>query len=323
MQNYGKEPVTVGIRIQQPGLLTTVQDFGRTGYQKFGISLSGAMDRRALATANLLVGNRAGEAGLEMTMVGAVMEFTVPNIVAITGGNFAPTLNGAAVPMCAAFPVNAGDTLAFGMAQSGCRCYVAFAGGLNVPVVMGSKSTNLKCRIGGCEGRRLKMGDEIGFTNPVAYKPDLSQRFVEYREPCEKEVILRVVLGPQDDYFTDTGIHTFLNDAYTVTNRSDRMGCSLEGPKVEYKTKADIISDGIPLGAVQIPSGGKPIVMLSDRQTTGGYAKIATVISTDLPLFVQRKSADRIHFQKVTMREAQAINRAEFQEMLRLQDRFL
>lgn len=313
----------MGIRINQPGLLTTIQDFGRTGFQKFGISPSGAMDRRALAIANLLVGNRAGEAGLEMTMVGASIEFTVPNLVAVTGGNFTPTLNGASVPMYAAFPVNAGDTLAFGMAQSGCRCYVSFAGGLDVPVVMGSKSTNLKCKIGGFEGRKLKMGDEISFTSPTAYKPDLNKRFLEYREPKENEVTLRVVLGPQEDYFTEAGIRTFLQETYTVTNRSDRMGCSLEGPKVEYKTKADIISDGIPLGAVQIPSGGKPIIMLSDRQTTGGYAKIATVVSTDLSLFVQRKAGDKIHFQKVSMREAQAVNRREFKEMLNLQDQFL
>lgn len=323
MQDFGRGPVTMAIRIIRPGLLTTIQDLGRTGFQKFGVSPSGAMDRRALSVANLLVGNAAGEAGLEMTLTGAEMEFTVPNVVAVTGGNFAPVLNGASVPLCAAFPVKAGDTLSFGAAQSGCRCYAAFAGGLNVPVVMGSKSTNLKCGIGGFEGRKLKAGDEIGFSAPAAYLPDLGRRFLDYREPKEKEATLRVVLGPQDDCFTEAGLRTFLESTYTVTNRSDRMGCALDGPKVEYRTKADIISDGIPFGAVQIPSGGKPILMLSDRQTTGGYAKIATVLSTDLPLFVQRKAGDKIHFEKISMRKAQAARRREFREMLKLQDKFL
>lgn len=313
----------MGIRILTPGMLTTVQDLGRTGYQRTGVSPSGAMDRKALKLANILVGNHPGEAGLEMTMAGASMEFTEPEVIAVTGGNFEPTLNGTPVPMYAAVPVQTGDTLALGAAKSGCRAYVAFAGGLDVPVVMGSKSTNLKCGIGGLNGRRLKTDDEIPFFAPCPSLPHMERRALPYREPSESEVTVHVILGPQDDYFTAAGLHTFLSQAWTVTNRTDRMGCTLEGEPVEYRSKVDIISDGIPFGAVQIPSGGKPIVMLSDRQTTGGYAKIAAVISSDLPAFVQRRPGDKVRFAKISMWDAQRISQLEENEIQQLRSSLL
>lgn len=313
----------MGIRILSPGLLTTVQDLGRTGYQRTGISPSGAVDRKALKIANILVGNQPGEGALEMTMAGASMEFTEPDVVAVTGGNFEPTINGAPVPTYAAVPVRAGDVLALGPAKSGCRAYVAFAGGLNVPVVMGSKSTNLKCGLGGFGGRRLKTGDELPLFAPRAALDKMELRRAEVPEPPGAEAAVRVILGPQDDSFTQAGIRTFLSEAWTVTNRCDRMGCALDGAPVEYRSKADIISDGIPFGAVQIPSDGKPIVMLSDRQTTGGYAKIAAVISSDLPVFAQRRPGGRIRFQKISMREAQRVSRVEEEKLRALRRRLL
>lgn len=312
----------MGIKIISPGLLTTVQDAGRFGYQKTGISPSGAMDLTALRTANILVCNPMDEACLEMTMLGATLEFTEKNMIAVTGGDFQPTLNGQPLPMYTAVCVGAGSTLAFGAAKSGCRAYLAFAGGLDLPLVMGSKSTNLKCGFGGFQGRRLTAGDEIAFSAPV---PEL--RFPLLRElkapDYDSDVItLRVIPGPQDDAFTEQGLSTFFGEIYEVTNRSDRMGCTLEGPAVEYKTKADIISDGIPLGAVQIPAGGKPIIMLADRQTTGGYIKIGTVISTDLPQFVQRKVGQKVRFERIAVEEAQTIYRKE-QKRLKKLDRYL
>lgn len=310
----------MGIKITFPGPLTTIQDLGRFGYQKFGITTSGALDLVAMQTANLLVGNHRDEAVIEMTLMGASMEFTEANTVAITGGNFGPTLNGTPVRMCSAFTVKVGDTLAFGCAQSGCRCYLAFANGLDIPKVMGSKSTNMKCGVGGFMGRKLAMGDEISFAAPLPHMPDEAARVVEYREPSEKEVTIRVVPGPQDDAFTPAGISTFFSSAYTVTNRSDRMGCTLEGPAVECAGKNDIISDGIPLGAIQIPASGKPIVMLSDHQTTGGYTKIGTVATADLPLFVQRKAGDIIHFQQIPVKEAQKLLRKQEKELLKIED---
>lgn len=309
----------MGIKILIPGPLTTVQDLGRTGYQKFGIAPSGALDRAALITANLLAGNPPGAAGLEMTLMGAKMEFTSPAVFAVTGGNFAPALNGAPVPMNAAVSAGPGDTLAFSFAKSGCRAYVAFAGGLDVPAAMGSRSTNLKCGIGGFLGRKLAAGDEIPFAPRPGGLPAPAGRSAAYAEPDQKEVTLRVVLGPQDDYFTETGLRTFLSKPYAVTNRSDRMGCALDGPAIEARSGVDIISDGIPLGAVQVPASGKPIVMLADRQTTGGYAKIATVVSADLPLFVQRKAGDIVRFRAVSMREAQNLRRRAERESRRFQ----
>ena len=305
----------MGIKILNPGLLTSIQDMGRIGYQKFGISPSGALDQTALKTANILVNNPVGEAALEMTLMGAMIDFTASNVIAITGGNFSPALNGTPVPMYSAVAVKSGDTLTFGVAKSGCRSYIAFSGGLDVPVVMGSKSTNLRCGFGGYQGRALKKGDEISFSAPVDTLPGLSQRTVSYHEHDEKNITLRVIVGLQDDYFTEKGMKTFLSEEYTVTNRSDRMGCNLDGTAIEYRSKADIISDGIPFGAIQIPNGGKPIIMLSDRQTTGGYAKIGTVISIDIPLLVQRRMGDKIKFQEISIDQAQKLYRDEAKKL--------
>lgn len=312
----------MGIKVLNPGLLTTVQDTGRFGYQKIGISPSGALDQTALKTANILVGNPVGEAGLEMTMLGATLEFTEKNYIAATGGDFQPMLNGQPMPLYTAVCVTAGSTLSFGAAKTGCRTYLAFAGGLDVPDVMGSKSTNLKCGFGGYQGRRLLSGDEIPFVSPAMELRFPMLRKLKVPDDPEEIVTLRVIPGPQDDAFTEQGLSTFFGGIYEVTNKCDRMGCTLEGPAVEYKSKADIISDGIPLGAVQIPSSGKPIVMLADRQTTGGYTKIGTVISTDLPQFVQRKVGQKVRFAPITMKEAQRLACKE-QKRLRKLDRYL
>ena len=313
----------MGIKILNPGLLTSIQDLGRVGYQKFGISPSGALDQTALKIANFLVNNPAGEAALEMTLMGAVIEFTASNVIAVTGGIFSPTLNDSPIPLYTAIAVKSGDTLSFGVAKTGCRSYIAFSGGLDVPVVMGSKSTNLKCKLGGYQGRQLKMGDEIPFAAPVETLSGLSQRMVPYYKREENVNTLRVVLGLQTEYFTAKGMETFFGEEYTVTNRSDRMGCNLDGPVIEYQSKADIISDGIPFGGIQIPNGGKPIIMLSDRQTTGGYAKIATVISADIPLFVQRKMGDKIRFKEVSIEQAQEIYAEEAKNLEELQKKLL
>jgi len=313
----------MGVRILNSGLLTSIQDIGRIEYQKFGISPSGALDQMALKIANLLVNNPMGEAALEMTLMGAVIEFTASNVIAITGGNFSPTLNDSPVPLYTALAVKSGDTLAFGVAKTGCRSYIAFSGGLDVPVIMGSKSTNLKCKLGGYQGRPLKMGDEISFAAPVETLPGLSRRIVPYYKREEKSITLRVVLGLQSDYFTEKGMNTFFGEEYTVTNRSDRMGCNLDGTAIECLSKTDIISDGIPFGGIQVPNGGKPIIMLSDRQTTGGYAKIATVISSDIPLLVQRKMGDKIRFKEISIEQAQRIYTDDARMLEELQQKLL
>ncbi|MGM9531737.1 biotin-dependent carboxyltransferase family protein [Intestinibacter sp.] len=301
----------MGIIIRKSGLYTTIQDYGRVGYQEFGFSVCGAMDKRSLKIANILVGNPVDEAVIEMTLVGPTIEFTESNIIAITGGNLRPKLNGQKVHTYQALLVKSGDVLSFEYAKSGCRAYIAFAGGLKVPKVMGSKSTYVRCGIGGYKGRTLQAGDYIKFESPKDYLPYFLSRKINYMHKNESEVTLRVIRGPQDTAFTENGLKTFFSSPYKVTNENDRMGCRLDGPVIEHKSSADIISDGIALGSIQVPSHGKPIIMMTDRQTTGGYTKIATVISVDIPKLAQRKAGDTIYFKEISLKEAQDLYKEE------------
>ncbi|MFV0496916.1 MAG: biotin-dependent carboxyltransferase family protein [Candidatus Fimivivens sp.] len=298
----------MGMTILNGGFLTTVQDAGRVGYQQYGVPVSGVMDPRSFAIANMLVGNEKDEAVLEITMLGPTATFDAANVIAITGGNLSPALNGAPMPMYRAVAVNPGDKLTFGMQVSGCRAYLAVAGGVDIAPVMGSRSTYLKAQIGGVSGRKLDKQDHLAFRSPKTDLPNLSQgRFVAPEDFSPTHKTLRVVMGPQDDAFTEKGIATFLDTSYAVTNQFDRMGCRLEGTIIEHIKGGDIISDGISMGAVQIPSAGQPIIMLADRQTTGGYTKIANVITADFPLIAQCKFGDTVHFKAVTVTEAQDI----------------
>ncbi len=296
----------MSIRIINGGMLTTVQDNGRIGYQQFGVPVSGAMDPQAAAIANILVGNEDNEAVLEVTMLGPRIEFQEANCIAVTGGDLTPQLDGKSFPMNRAVAVQKGQVLSFAAPRSGCRAYIAFAGGLEIPQVMGSRSTYLKAKIGGLEGRKLDKEDIIAFRAPTAQLPNMEKRAVADAETFTKtDVTLRVVLGPQDDAFTEAGIKTFLGETYAVTVQSDRMGCRLDGPVIEHVKDGNIISDGISFGAIQVPSEGKPIIMVADRQTVGGYTKIATVISADFSKAAQIKAGDKIRFVQVGITEAQ------------------
>ncbi len=296
----------MSIRIINGGMLTTVQDNGRIGYQQFGVPVSGAMDQQAAAIANILVGNEDNEAVLEVTMLGPRIEFQEANCIAVTGGDLTPQLDGKSFPMNRAVAVQKGQVLSFAAPRSGCRAYIAFAGGLEIPQVMGSRSTYLKAKIGGLEGRKLDKEDIIAFRAPTAQLPNMEKRAVADAETFTKtDVTLRVVLGPQDDAFTEAGIKTFLGETYAVTVQSDRMGCRLDGPVIEHVKDGNIISDGISFGAIQVPSEGKPIIMVADRQTVGGYTKIATVISADFSKAAQIKAGDKIRFVQVGITEAQ------------------
>lgn len=302
----------MSIILQSPGLLTTIQDAGRLGFQQYGFAPGGALDKRAMTMANLLAGNEPGEAVLEMTLLGAEMEFTQDNIIAITGALSEPTRNSEPVPMYTALRMRAGDTLSLGAVKEGCRIYVAFAGGLNVPKVMGSKSTQIKYGLGGFEGRALKAGDSIPFANPRRDIIHLEKRVLPVPDRLAGVQTLRVVLGPQaDTFFTKEALDTFLKEEYAVTNESDRMGCRLEGKALSFLNGADIISDAIALGSVQVPASGKPIVLLCDRQTVGGYAKIATVISVDIPVIAQCKMGDKIRFRAISVAAAQRLYRKQ------------
>ena len=305
----------MGFRVLKGGMLTTVQDFGRSGYQSQGFSVGGALDVRSFKLANLLLDNPENEAVLEITLIGPELEFTSDTIIAITGGDFSPKLNGQPVDMHSAIYVRKGDILKFGSARTGTRCYVAFSGYLDIPVVMGSRCTSLKSQIGGFKGRKLEAGDYVGERIKRRYLPFFLSRKLPAPDYDNDNGVLRVVMGPQDNMFSKQGIETFLNSEYTVTSEFDRMGCRLDGPIIATKKGSDIISDGIALGAVQVPSAGKPIILLADRQTTGGYAKIATVISVDIPRLVQKKTDQKIRFQPVTVQEAQRLYMQEIAEL--------
>ncbi len=303
----------MSIRVIKPGVLTTVQDGGRTGFQAKGFNVSGVMDRRAYRLGNFLVGNYTDEAVLELSMFGGSFTFLESNYIAITGADMGAVVEGIPVPMYETIFVREGDTLSFGAAKNGVYTYVAFAGGLDVPQVLGSRSTNLKCALGGLNGRKLKAGDILPFRKPLDDLGDLRvHRLTEER--YDSNAPIRVVLGPQDDYFTQNGIKTFLSAPYRVTKQTDRMGCKLDGEKIEYKDKVDIISDGIVFGSIQVPPKGTPIVMLADRQTTGGYAKIATVITVDLPRLVQKKPGDTVYFEAISAKEAEKLLKQEQQQ---------
>ena len=297
----------MGIQIINGGFLTTIQDMGRYGYQETGMSVSGVMDTRAASLANILVGNDTNEAVIEITMMGPTMKFTEDEIIAVTGGDLGAKIDGKPVERYRAVLVKAGQTLSFMGMYGGSRAYIAFAGGLDIPVVMGSRSTNLKSKVGGYEGRKLGTGDEIAFRAPASWLPHMAERVYGLPSYGAKEWTLRVVMGPQDDCFTDKGINTFLNSTYTISNEYDRMGCRMEGDVIEHKNGGDIITDGISFGAVQVPSHGTPIVMMADHQTTGGYTKIACVVSVDLPELAQCMPGHTVRFKKIGIEEAQEL----------------
>lgn len=311
----------MGIMFLKGGLMTTVQDAGRRGYQRFGLGVSGAVDVHAYVLANLLVGNAHDEAVLEVTLLGPTIEFTSPAVIAVTGGDLGPLRNGAPFPMCRAMQVDKGDILSFAAPKSGCRAYISFAGGLAITPIMGSRSTYIKANLGGYEGRKLEKGDEIAFRKPGSCPPNLFWRVTE-PEVFPGSYTVRVLMGPQDDRFTRAGLSTFLGSAYTVTNEFDRMGYRLSGPKIEHVTDGNIITDGITFGAIQVPDGGEPIIMLSDRQTTGGYAKIASVINVDMPMVAQCKAGDTLRFVKTDIETAQDAFLAWRAQLKALRDQF-
>lgn len=295
----------MSIRILFPGPLSTVQDAGRFGYLKSGIGTSGVMDREAYETANRLLQNTAGEAVIEATLLGPALFSDSDCVCCITGADMAPRLDGQSVPMYRPFLIRAGQTLSLSAAVNGCRSYLAFAGGIDVPLVLGSRSTNLKCRLGGYQGRALQKDDVLSLGPATADVSALLQNKAP-KPFFSSSVTVRVIEGPQAEYFTKRGKQTFYGCPYVVSPESDRMGYRLEGPAVESENGVDIVSDGIALGAVQIPPSGKPIILLSDRQTTGGYAKIATVISKDIPRLAQLKPGDQVLFEKTDLSKIQS-----------------
>jgi len=289
--------------VLKPGLFTTVQDLGRYGYLKYGIPISGSMDTFSLVAANVLVANNSNDACLEITLFGPELQALTRTQIAITGGNISPKINGQNVPTWQTLEVQEGDVITFGKVENGCRAYLSIRGGINTPLVLGSRATYVRGGFGGINGRQLKTGDIIeGFdTSPLKVEYSMPEDLVPQFTGQFK---VHVILGPQADMLTEGGINTFFSSPYKVTLEADRMGYRLEGAIIEHKAKADIISDALLPGAIQVPKNGKPIIIMRDAQTTGGYPKIAVTIIPDVSLLGQAKPNDIIEFSKITMSQA-------------------
>lgn len=290
-------------KVIKPGLFTTVQDLGRYGYLKYGVPISGAMDTFSLIAANLLVENSPNNACLEITLIGPELQALTKTYIAVTGGEISININGRKASMWQTVEVQEGDVVSFGKVESGCRVYVSIKGGINTPPILGSRSTYVRGSFGGINGRQLRNGDiiegfpNVPFNHGYAIPEELIPKYAGFYET-------HIVLGPQSDMFTEKGLEKFLTNEYKVTPEADRMGYRLEGPPIEHKAKAEIISDALLPGTIQIPPDGKPIIIMRDAQTTGGYPKIAVAITPDISSLGQAKPNDAIKFSKITTHEA-------------------
>lgn len=294
------------LRVVRPGVFTTVQDLGRPGFGASGVPPSGAMDPWALRAGNLLVGNGEGAAGLELTLTGPTVGFEADAVVALTGSEFERELEGREVPHATAVRVREGESLVLGRSREGARGYLAVRGGIAVAVVLGSRSTHAAAGLGGHQGRALAAGDLLP-VGPASGDPPLRRLGPDALPAYRSEQALRAVPGPQEAAFTGGGRATFFSSPYRVSPRSDRIGIRLEGPAVERVAAADLLPEGLPAGAVQVPADGQPILLGNDRPTTGGYIKIATVISADLGPAAQAKPGDALRFVEVGVAEAHAL----------------
>ena len=310
----------MSLRVLRAGLLTTVQDLGRTGFQQYGVIVSGVMDPLSLRIANLLVGNPQQAAGMEITLMGPTLLFEHDSLIAITGADLSPRINQQVVPAWRPVWVSAGSQLDFGAPVFGCRACLAIAGGIDVPLVMNSRSTCLPAKLGGYRGRSLLDDDciSVGFASPQAI-----QRMSQLAEAVStqsmssvawfagidlanyaKEPTIRVIPGSHYDWFTAASQKTFFSQAFCISPQSDRMGFRLSGPVLQQQKPRELLSEAVTFGTIQVPADGHPIILMADRPTTGGYAKIAQVIAVDLPVLAQMKPGSKVRFQAITIEAA-------------------
>ncbi|MCG6873937.1 MAG: biotin-dependent carboxyltransferase family protein [Betaproteobacteria bacterium] len=324
----------MSVEVIRPGLLTTVQDLGRFGYQRFGVVAGGVMDNWAQRLANAAVGNDEREATLEITMQGPVLRFGEPALVAVCGADLAPRIGSVPFPQGRPVLVRAGAVLEFRAGEQGCRAYLAIRGGFRVPVVMGSRSTYIRAALGGLEGRALKKGDRL----PVdayapGWYPELDRALDEAKTPFAaprwsvgftavpaSARRVRVVAGPQWDLFSQETRELFLGTEFGISVNSDRMGYRLTGAMLKLRRPAEMISEAVTFGTVQVPPDGNPIILMADRQTTGGYPKIAQVAAVDLPRLAQARPLERFAFELVTLAEAQQAYLARERELAKIRE---
>jgi biotin-dependent carboxylase-like uncharacterized protein len=293
--------------ILHPGIHTTLQDLGRPGFMKYGIPASGAADRFSARVANWLVGNATGAALLEISLFRLELLALTDLVIAITGGDLTPKVNGTSVPMWQSISIQKGDSILFRARRNGLRAYLAVRGGFTGPVFLGSRSVFVR----GLMGNPLRAGDKLEVEEAGENSNPRKKLPREMIPSFPIQLPLRTVLGPQEDRFTPLGIETFLSSDYRVSHQSDRMGYRLEGPEIEHRKGADIISEPIPRGAIQVPGDGLPILLLWDAQVSGGYTKIGSVISADLDRLAQVMPGETLRFSAVSLEEAHAALRGE------------
>jgi len=297
--------------VRRAGFLTSVQDLGRTGLREFGISTSGALDSFALRVANLLVGNDEGAAGLEITLGGLQLRFDDERIVAWCGGEFDVHIGSTALPAGHTVFLRAGEEVKFGRPQIGCRCWLAVSGGIDVPLVLGSRSTDLRANFGGFEGRTLRDADVIPLGIPqrsqTAATAGISSWTAphDWISPAKRDPILRFVRGIDLERFNTSTLERFTSETFTVLPDSDRMGVRFDSPELQREDNVDLTSEAVAPGTIQVPPSGKPILLLGDCQTIGGYPKMAHVITVDLGIAAQLRAGDHVRFYEVSLSDAQ------------------
>lgn len=306
------------LHIVKPGLLTTVQDLGRYGHQASGVPVAGPMDTFSHRVANQLVGNDAAAATLEVTLIGPELIVDADTTLAIAGAQFEVSCDDRAVTIGSSFPVTRGQRIKFGRIVQGARAYLAVAGGIQTPPVLGSRATHLVSHMGGCNGRALIAGDRL----PIAHedRPRPQRKSTGLVLPSKGRALLRVIPGPQADWFETDALKTMDGVSFRISPQSNRMGYRLQGPPLVRVHERELISEPLGIGAIQVPSAGEPILLMADRQTAGGYPKIGYVISADLPLAGQLAPGDFIEFNLCTQQEAVAALIARERQLLRFAD---
>lgn len=303
------------IKVIQPGLQTTVQDKGRIGYYEVGMPPSGVMDKYSFVISNLLVGNDENAAVLEITYMGPVLEFGADTTISVTGGHIPPKINGEAVPMWEAIAVKAGDELSFDFVKEGARVYLAVAGGIDVPVIMGSRSTYTLCSLGGYDGRALVAGDELKIGHEIVHEAKIGQRVNDKYIPAfSKKHEIRIIMGLCSYRLKEESKERFLSIDWEVTPEANRVGYRFKGERLDFVEReqpfgagsnpSNVVDLGYPIGSIQVPDGVEPIALLNDAVTGGGYATIATIISSDLDKMAQVKTGETVRFIAIDIEEA-------------------
>ncbi|MED4463633.1 biotin-dependent carboxyltransferase family protein [Metabacillus fastidiosus] len=308
----------MSIHILKPGLLTTVQDMGRYGFQKYGVVVSGAMDSVAARLANIVVGNDEREALLELTLTGPTISFSKDAVISICGADFSPQINGEKLPMWRPVLIHGQSVLQFSNVKEGCRAYIAVAGGIDIPLVMGSRSTYIRAQIGGFKGRALKREDVLQIKEPSGFSARLTEKLRQvnsspfsaanwtphynWRKLYSKNNPIRFIRGPQYELFSNK----VLNEHYfQISPQSDRMGYRLTGHILSPIEKTELFSEAVPIGTIQVPPDGNPIILMADRQTTGGYPILGIVASVDIPVLAQMKPGDKLKLKEITLEDAE------------------